>query len=444
MNTDQTLRSESDRSLKDWLQLARDGWFALVVLVAAGVACGLLAGRLQPVSYESVGTMVVSPNSGFLDPAHADQLSALTTTVERLADTPAVLDPARLAFLRSAGTPARRRARAALDTTWISRHLRLTQPQTSSIIELTGAAGTQRDARDLTSAAVLSLARVINNLGTASPGGKQNITGISVHVFARADDQGKVSPTPSRNLIIGTNLGLLLGIPAALGLGAMRRRLRRPQDLTAVLDAPVLARVRTGKHAIGDPGVSLARAQMQALGLGERGDIVLITGTVSAERIADIATRLARSFTETHRRAVLVDADLANGSASRDLHVSDHPGLGDSLNGQTFTHKAYAEMVVATGGPTPLMVLPAGATFPDPSAALGDRRLPGVVDSLRNDYDVIVIAGPSLDRRAEIVAITPLIDHALVVTVAGTRADRLEAARLLGRRIFGILLVDRA
>ena len=79
-----------------------------------------------------------------------------------------------------------------------------------------------------------------------------------------------------------------------------------------------------------------------------------------------------------------------------------------------------------------------------PSVSLSDRRLPGVVAGLRNDFDVIILAGPTLDRQSEIVALTPMIDHAVVVTVAGTAAKYLEPARLLGRRLFGIVLVDRA
>lgn len=439
MNPDTNGQNERDRTLRDWLLLARDGWVALVALIAVGIACGLLVSRVQPVKYQSVGTMVVTPSSGFLDPSLAQTLGPLTTTVERLVGTPTVLDPTRQRYIHAANTPALARARAAHDSGWISKHLRVAQPTDSSVIEITGSGSTQRDARDLTRAAVVSLTSVVNDLGKND---KSNA--LAVHIFADADDQGKVSPIPSRNLIIGTNLGFLLGIPAALALGAMRRRLRRPQDLAAVLDAPLLARVRTGRHAAGDPGVALARAQMQALGLGERGDIVLVTGTVSPQRIAEIATRLVRSFTETHRRAVLVDADLSNRSASVNLLVSERPGLGDSLNGQTFQQKAYASMVVVSEGPAPVMVLPAGAKFANPSAALGDRRLPGVVDGLRNDYDVIVVAGPGLDRQAEIVTLTPLVDHAIVVTVAGTGAKALEPARLLGRRVFGILLVDRA
>ena len=439
MNAEPNRPTERDRTLGDWLLLARDGWVALVALIALGVACGLLAARVQPVKYQSVGTIVVSPSSGFLDPALANQLAPLTTTVERLAGTPAVLIPARQDYIRSANRPALGRARAAHDIAWLAKHLRVAQPTDSSIIEVTGTAGTQRDAHDLTRSAVESLAGVVNELST-----KNKKSALVMHIFSDADNQGKISPTPSRNLLIGTNLGILLGIPAALALGAMRRRLRRPQDLAALLDAPLLARVRTGKRALGDPGLSLARAQMQALGLGERGEIVLITGTVTPERIAEIATRLVRAFTETHRRAVLVDADLTNRSASNDLLVADNPGLADSLNGKSYHERAYAEMVVATGGPSPLMVLPAGAVFSDPSVAFSDRRLPGVVAGLRNDFDVIILAGPSLDRQTEIVALTPLIDHAVVVTVAGTGAKRLEPARLLGRRLFGILLVDRA
>jgi Mrp family chromosome partitioning ATPase len=439
MNPETYGRIERDRTLRDWLLLARDGWIALVALIAVGIACGLLASRVQPVRYESIGTMVVSPASGFLDPAQSQQLAPLTTTIERLVGTPTVLGPTRQRFIHSAAKPALGRNRAGRDTNWIAKHLRVSQPTDSSVIEITGAAGTQLDARDLTRAAVAALSQVINDLSKNS---KANA--ITVHVFADADNKGKVSPIPSRNLLIGANLGLLLGIPAALGLGAMRRRLRRPQDLSAALDSPLLARVRTGRHAAGDPGVALARAQMQALGLGERGDIVLITGTVSPQRIAEIATRLVRSFSETHRRAVLVDADLSNRSASRHLLVSEHPGLGDSLNGQKFQQKQYANMVVVSEGPSPVMVLPAGAQFSNPSAALGDRRLPGVVDELRNDYDVIIVAGPGLERQAEIVSLTPLVDHAVIVTVAGTGAKALEPPRLLGRRVFGILLVDRA
>jgi Mrp family chromosome partitioning ATPase len=182
---------------------------------------------------------------------------------------------------------------------------------------------------------------------------------------------------------------------------------------------------------------------MQALGLGERGEVVLITGTVSPKRIAEIATRLVRAFTETDRKAVLIDADLVNRSASNELHVAGHVGLADTLNGKSYHERAYAEMVVATGGPSPLMVLPAGAGFTDPTVSLSDRRLPGVVDGLRDSYDIVIVAGPTLDRQTEIVALTALVDHAVVVTTRGTAAKLLEPARLLGSRLFGILLVDR-
>jgi len=449
------------RSLLDWLRVLRDGWPALVLLVILGLGAGLIATALQSTKYQSKATIVAGSSKGFLDPSSAQGLAPVAATVTRLAGSAAVLQGAGVRYAAASPNPAVRAQRASRATLkWLGKNLRATQVADSGIVTIAGTGPTQSDARALTRAAVRSLERSIGtgpgSNAPAGPGRRQTTApagGLIVRDFSTTD-QGKVSPTPARNLLLGGNVGLVLGIVAGLSLGAARRRVRRPDEIATELGIPVLGSLRVGRLGSGlDPGLSAARARLQRLGQRDQGTIFLLTGTVRPERTAELGEALARAFAASSR-TVLVDADLASRSASRRLQLEGVPGLGELLDGQVTTGPEMfrAENISVTtvngadGGAT-IEVLPAGHAPSDAAAALGGTGLVKSLQQLRLRYDFVLVVGPGLDRPAEVIPLISAADWSVLITPRGERARTIESAHgltdALAGRVAGALLVNR-
>ena len=462
------------RSLVDWLRVLRDGLPAVIALTLLGIALAVVATALQPTEYRSEATLVAGSSRGFLEPEWADGLAPVASTVTRLASSKAVLDGAARDYVASAPDAAaeRRRRDDVSDFEWLRKHLTARQVADSGIVELSAQAETQRDARDLTRAGAASLKEKIasgpgsaeattpaptGRSGSGAPG-DEVARGIVVRDF-ETTDEGQVSPTPLRNLALGGNVGLVLGIVAGLALGARRRRLRRPDEMAAELGIPVLASIRAAETAGGVPrGLSTARARLQRLGNDDEGTVFLLTGTARPERTAQIGEALARAFA-TSGRTVLVDADLSGQHATRNLDVHGMPGLGDLLDGRgTQPGLLRPEQVLVTtvgeeapggNGDGRLEVLPAGDAPGNVAASLGAPSLARSIQNLRLRYEFVIVVAPGLDRPEEVIPLAEVADWSVLITPRGERASTFEAARelaltdALAGRVAGAIIVDR-
>jgi tyrosine-protein kinase len=452
------------RSLLDWVRVLRDGLPALIFFVVLGIGAGLAATSLQPTQYRSDATLVAGSSRGFLEPEWADGLAPVAGTVTRLAGSALVLQGAGRGYLASARDPqaVQRRRKQATKIKWLRTHLQARQVADSGIVELSGRAETQADARALTEAGSRSLERAIQT-GPGSnvpvvPVGRgqksQGNRGIVVRDF-HATNEGQVSPTPLRNLLLGGNVGLMLGIVGGLALGVRRRRLRRPDEMAAELGIPVLATVSARDARKGARGLQAARARLQRLSQPDHGTVFLLTGTARPERAAELGEALARSFAASSR-TVLVDADLSGQYASRHLDVDGLPGLGDLLNGrgpqqQTLLRPEQVLVTTANGSESEpdVEVLPAGEMPSDVAAALSGAALARSIQNLRLRYEFVIVIGPGFDRPEELIPLSAVTDWSILVTQRGERARTFEATHALALsdalagRVAGAVIVDR-
>jgi Mrp family chromosome partitioning ATPase len=442
-----TAPSGDDRTLLDWLRLLRDGWPALVLFIGGGLALGLAATAAQATEYKAVGTAVVSSARGFLDPTGADALPALTDTLAQLVETPAVLNRTAPAYAALAPNQRERDLRRAMaNRGWLRAHLDTARLGSSSIIQISGTAPTQVEAVDLTRAAVAALVKTVasaNRSGRAiGPVGSATTpaAGIAVKSFARGEFRGKVSPTPVRNLLVGGNAGLIVAILAAVALGLARRRVRGAEDVAAALGTTLLGRVRGAPGSGVDPGVAEARARLMALRSGSTGTVFLVTGTVPADRIADVGAGLARSFAASAAHVVLVDADLDGRGITRTLGLADAPGLAEVLAGGP----PAAVIPASNGG---VSVVPAGIGGGNSADALSGANLGDSLRQLGSEYDFVVVCGPGADRPAEVLPLVEAADGVVLIAASSASGRQLDAVAALGeplrRRLVGALIVDR-
>jgi len=198
---------------------------------------------------------------------------------------------------------------------------------------------------------------------------------------------------------------------------------------TAILDAPFSAfaeAIRSIKVAIDlSPAVSGGR-------------IVGLTSTVPNEGKSSIAAALARLVAQSGARTLLIDCDLRNPSLSRLLAAKAKFGLLEVVSGQSSVEKA-----IWIDPATHLAFLPASikGRFPHSSEIIASAAMRKFFETLRQDYDYIIVDFAPLRPIVDVRAAGNLVDSYLYVVEWGhTRIDFVNESMRSARNVYDHLL----
>ncbi|MGN6512106.1 MAG: GumC family protein [Lysobacteraceae bacterium] len=280
-----------------------------------------------------------------------------------------------------------------------------------------------------------------------------NVGANNISVVDRADVPDRPhSPRIALNLAVGLLLGAFAGVLAAFLREHLDRSVHAPRDVEALLQCPVLGVVpmldagTTPAQAASDvrsPFAEAYRSIRTALQFATTHGLprtLLLTSPGPGEGKTTSAMELARNMAQLGRRVLLVDADLRNPSVHRLLGLSNTQGLSSILSGAIEPKAAVRDTAEAN-----LSVMTAGPLPPSPPELLAGEALPHLLETLRHQFDVIVLDGPPVLGLAD----APLLAHhaeatLLVAAAEATRRDALRGAqqRLLGAqaRLLGALL----
>jgi MinD-like ATPase involved in chromosome partitioning or flagellar assembly len=187
---------------------------------------------------------------------------------------------------------------------------------------------------------------------------------------------------------------------------------------------PVLAEVPLRESSSPRPG-ALGRAELSVFTelagkLSGKGSVFL-TGPARA----NAALGLAAAATAEGRRVALLECDLAEPVLAATLGLAEDPGLHEYLRDAADANQILQPLVLA--GPAagratePLTCIVAGEPEPQPVALLDSERCDHAVERLRRAYDLLVIAGPSLEEDAD--ALRALGEHVAVTLICGERGQ---------------------
>jgi len=183
---------------------------------------------------------------------------------------------------------------------------------------------------------------------------------------------------------------------------------------------PVLAEVPLRESASGRAG-ALGREELGAFAdlagkLSGKGSVFL-TGPSRATA----ALGLAAAATAAGRRVVLLECDLAQPALATTLGLAEAPGLHEYLRDEADANQILQPLVLAgpaSGRATePLTCIVAGEPEPEPVALLDSERCDHAIERLRRAYDLLVIAGPSLEEDAD--SLRALGEHVAVTLLCG-------------------------
>jgi capsular exopolysaccharide synthesis family protein len=271
---------------------------------------------------------------------------------------------------------------------------------------------------------------------------------ISMASSARAAERPNVDKRP-KYAAVAILCSLMLGVGAALLRHNLDTRFRNPRDVTERLGIRVLGSIqripdiavleawddaRIVEPIRGISTVLLASAD------GKTSHVRLITSPTARSGKSSMALNLARSLASTGRRVLLVDADNNGQGATSRLHLSEHAGLRELLEGM-----CSVEDVVCPTDPAPLQVLPAGQRCDAFSDLLATRQAQETLRALFGKYDEVIVDSAPVLAGSNAVILATLVDDVILVLRAG-RSKTEEACAAyqrivsVGGRVVGVIL----
>jgi succinoglycan biosynthesis transport protein ExoP len=247
-------------------------------------------------------------------------------------------------------------------------------------------------------------------------------------------------PERKLTLMLGTVLGLFLGIGFAFFLEYFENTIRTPDDVTQYLGFPVLGVIPHDKEAKKSktPIIMMNKRAKRSSAEAYRGLRTSLLAHVgnSIKTITNLGTALA----QMEKNVLLIDADLRRPSLHRVFNVERREGLSAVLAGESTLN----EVVIKALDPN---LLTSGTLPSDTSEALGSDQMKDLIKQAKEQYDLVLFdAAPTLGMADSLVLASQTDGTILVVKTgrATRRMLKIMVSQLeeVGANILGVVLND--
>jgi capsular exopolysaccharide synthesis family protein len=168
-------------------------------------------------------------------------------------------------------------------------------------------------------------------------------------------------------------------------------------------------------------------------------DVILVTSPGRGEGKSLTAANLALTMAQDFQaRICLVDADLRHSRLHSLFGVAEPAGLADVLAGGA----TLADALVGFEDQR-ITLLPAGLAPTHPAELLGSTAMRRTIETLRSQFDRVIIDAPAVGPLADVGILAPLVDRVLLVVQAGvtTKPAIQEAVATIGAdKFLGVVL----
>lgn len=253
------------------------------------------------------------------------------------------------------------------------------------------------------------------------------------------------SPRIVQSVVVILFIGLILGVGGAVAKERLNSGFTTPQQVEQTLELPLLASVyRMGKSdattngkvipiAIRPLAMPLSRFSEVMRSLRNKihmtdmdtpPKIIQVTSTLPNEGKTTIALSMAASAAASNLRALFIDADTRDPSASRTLGMDTERGLVDVL-----VDNAKPQEIIRYNEITKYWVLTAGRATQNPTDLLSSDRMKSLLEVCRQSFDYIVIDTPPVGPVADPLIVSRLVDQTVfVVRWAATAREMVKYA----------------
>jgi tyrosine-protein kinase Etk/Wzc len=276
-----------------------------------------------------------------------------------------------------------------------------------------------------------------------------------------------IKPKKALIVAIAFILGLVLGIAIALIRKAMQRGIEDPDIIEKQLHIPVYATVPFSeaqknlrkRYRTKDPSQSYGsillavenpedlaieslrslRTSLHFAFLEAQNNIIALTGPSPGCGKSFISLNLAIVLANTGKKILLIDGDLRRGHLNKELAVRRENGLSELVSQSILLPEALQKIPQAN-----IDFISTGAIPPNPSEILLHNRFSSLLETIRKQYDYVIVDAPPILAVTDAAIIGRLAGATLMVVKAGAHPMREleQAAKRLGQagvRVKGIV-----
>ncbi len=264
----------------------------------------------------------------------------------------------------------------------------------------------------------------------------ESMAGVSANNFQIVDRATlpifPATPNVRLNLLLAIVLGLMAGIGTALLLEYFADTITNPDQIAERFHIPVLGIVPLEKESTGYP-VELAFSNNPRGGLAEalltskvsiqlsvpdaQTKCIAVTSTSPGEGKTTIAANLAQAFAGAGEKVVIIDADLRKPRMHKIFNVAPAANNGNGLS--TYLAGAGNEKITFKTNVENIHLIRSGPTPPNPVELLASNKFTGLLKTLSQNFDRIIIDTPPHQGFADILVLSRKVDGIILVSGMG-------------------------
>lgn len=191
------------------------------------------------------------------------------------------------------------------------------------------------------------------------------------------------------------------------------------------------------------------RTNIQFMNASSEKKVMIVTSTIPGEGKSYVTGNLAAAFAQLDKKVLIIDTDMRKGRQHTMFNLKAKPGISNFLSGvvdQDFMgEKEDIRNYIQETDIENLYLIPAGNIPPNPSELLVSPKMQGIVEILKQSFDVIIFDTPPCLIVADALIITRLVDFSIIVTAQNiTKVENLKRAKHaienVGGKIAGVVL----
>jgi polysaccharide biosynthesis transport protein len=166
---------------------------------------------------------------------------------------------------------------------------------------------------------------------------------------------------------------------------------------------------------------------------------IAVSSAIKGEGKTATVANTALAFARGRARTLLIDADLRRPNCHSLMNEANHAGLSDLLTGQIQLDEAIRATTIDN-----LFLLTAGSAVPNPAELLTSNEMRGILDTLRHQFDMVLIDTAPLMLASDTSAMVTMVDGVVLVVGADTPKRNTQRAyqrlQYVGAKILGVVL----
>lgn len=174
--------------------------------------------------------------------------------------------------------------------------------------------------------------------------------------------------------------------------------------------------VKEGSRNIINEAFRVLRTNLEFMtGTDPKSNVIVVTSFNPGSGKSFLTMNIAVSLAIKGKKVLVIDGDLRRASASSYIG-SPKPGLSDYLGGRMIN---LSDIIVTDKKYQNLDILPVGTIPPNPTELLFNNLLKQAIESVRTQYDYVLIDCPPIELVADTQIIEKLADRTIFVVRAG-------------------------